>query len=339
MLREIATKVIRHLGIVGECNIQYALDPHSEDYRIIEVNARLSRSSALASKATGYPLAFVAAKLSLGYGLHQLPNSITKVTKAFFEPALDYCVVKIPRWDLKKFRRVKAKLGSAMKSVGEVMAIGRTFEECIQKALRMLDNGARGLVANDDFEFDDLDSAIRVPTENRIFAIVRAFRSGYTAERIHELSAIDPWFLHKIKAVVDLAENLEQAPKPLSNELLTKAKQHGFVDKQIALLTAQDEAVVYAQREAIGLHPFVKQIDTLAGEFPAQTNYLYLTYNAIEDDVTFPLENAVLLLGSGVYRIGCSVEFDWCGVNAGKTLRDLGYQTVKIGRASCRERV
>jgi len=330
MLREIAIKVIRHLGIVGECNIQYALDPASEEYRIIEVNARLSRSSALASKATGYPLAFIAAKLSLGYGLHQLPNSMTKVTSAFFEPALDYCVVKIPRWDLKKFRRVKAKLGSAMKSVGEVMAIGRTFEEAIQKALRMLDNGARGLVANDGFEFGDIEQAIRVPTENRIFAIVRAFRSGFTVEQIHELSRIDPWFLSKIKRVVDHAVVLKNAAKPLDASILQQAKQLGFVDKQIALLTDQDEPVIYAQREELGLHPFVKQIDTLAGEFPAQTNYLYLTYNAIEDDVEFPFENSVLLLGSGVYRIGCSVEFDWCCVNAGKTLRELGYQTVML---------
>ncbi|MEQ9617432.1 MAG: carbamoyl-phosphate synthase (glutamine-hydrolyzing) large subunit [Phycisphaerales bacterium] len=329
-LREIAIKVIRHLGIVGECNIQYALDPVSEDYRIIEVNARLSRSSALASKATGYPLAFVAAKLSLGHGLHQLPNSITKVTSAFFEPALDYCVVKIPRWDLKKFRRVKARLGSAMKSVGEVMSIGRTFEEAIQKAIRMLDTGARGLVANDGFEFDDLDKSISVPTENRIFAIVRAFRTGYTVERIHELSRIDPWFLSKIKRVVDHAKKLEKAPKPLTAALLTEAKKLGFVDKQIAILTDQDEHAVYLQRETLGLHPFVKQIDTLAGEFPAQTNYLYLTYNGIEDDVVFPLENSVVLLGSGVYRIGCSVEFDWCCVNAGQTLRELGYQTVMV---------
>ena len=329
-LREISTRVIRHLGIVGECNIQFALDPSSEDYRIIEVNARLSRSSALASKATGYPLAFVAAKLALGYGLHHLPNSITKITTAFFEPALDYCVVKIPRWDLKKFRRVKPRLGSAMKSVGEVMSIGRTFEEAIQKALRMLDTGARGLVANEGFEFDDLEQAIRVPTENRIFAIVRAIREGYSVDQLHEMSRIDRWFIHKIKLIVDHAIALEDVEAVWMTRCLIKAKKLGFVDKQVAILTKREESEVHARREAIGLHPVVKQIDTLAGEFPAKTNYLYLTYNGIEDDVEFPLANSVILLGSGVYRIGCSVEFDWCCVNAGQTLRELGYKTVMV---------
>jgi len=331
MLREISIRVIRHLGIIGESNIQFALDPESEDYRIIEVNARLSRSSALASKATGYPLAFVAAKLALGYPLHQLPNSITKVTKAFFEPALDYVVVKMPRWDLKKFRRVARQIGSSMKSVGEVMGIGRTFEEALQKAVRMLDIGADGLIGNHGLERGELQRELAEPTEHRIFAVAEALRAGMSVDRIHELSHIDRWFLYKIAHVVELGERLgDLGPEPLPAPLLREAKQRGFCDLQIARLTGRDAEAVSRRRRQLGITPFVRQIDTLAGEYPAQTNYLYLSYNGIEDDADLPIDNAVILLGSGAYRIGCSVEFDWCCVNTGRTLRQLGYRTVMI---------
>jgi len=331
LLREVAIRVIRHLGIVGECNIQYALSPDSEDYRIIEVNARLSRSSALASKATGYPLAFIAAKLSLGYGLHELRNSITQVTKAFFEPALDYVVVKIPRWDLKKFRRVSRKIGSGMKSVGEVMAIGRKFEEALQKALRMLETGAHGLVANPGFRLENLEKELRAPTEERIFAIVEAIKKGLSIERIHQLSHIDKWFLYKIANVIEIEKDLSQhALSALPAHLLKKAKQAGFSDKQIATILNSTQPDVREYRRKKSIHPVVKQIDTLGAEYPARTNYLYLTYNGQEDDVGFSENNAVMILGSGAYRIGSSVEFDWCAVNTGMSLRQMGYQTVML---------
>ncbi|HGY54959.1 MAG TPA: carbamoyl-phosphate synthase (glutamine-hydrolyzing) large subunit [Caldithrix abyssi] len=330
-LRSIAIKVIRHLGIVGECNIQYALDPHSEDYRVIEVNARLSRSSALASKATGYPLAFVAAKLALGYTLPELKNSITKETSAFFEPALDYVVVKIPRWDLKKFRLVSRKIGSGMKSVGEIMAIGRHFEEALQKGLRMLETGAYGLVANDNFTFENITEELRSPTEERIFAIVQAFQQGFTIDEIHELSHIDKWFLNKLQKVVDISHRLGHFKHQIPEEgLLKEAKQAGFSDKQIARLCALDEKQVRKQRHHSGLLPVIRQIDTLAAEYPAQTNYLYLTYNGQEDDVTAPDGEAILVLGSGAYRIGSSVEFDWCCVSAARSLQGLGYRTIML---------
>ncbi|MFZ0390823.1 MAG: carbamoyl-phosphate synthase (glutamine-hydrolyzing) large subunit, partial [Calditrichia bacterium] len=331
LLRETAIRVIRHLGIVGECNIQFALNPQSEEYRIIEVNARLSRSSALASKATGYPLAFVAAKLSLGYGLHQIPNSVTRVTRAFFEPALDYVVVKIPRWDLKKFHRVSRRIGSGMKSVGEVMAIGRRFEEALQKALRMLETGAQGLAANRDFKFDQLDKELAEPTEERIFAVAQALREGYSIDRIYALSFIDRWFLYKIKRITDVEKQisgyeLEEIPPRLFQE----AKKSGFSDKQIAILTRRSQQEVRELRKNMNLHPVIKQIDTLAAEYPAQTNYLYMTYNGSESDISLPLEKAVLVLGSGAYRIGSSVEFDWCAVNASRTLRQMEMRPVMI---------
>ena len=332
MLREVAIKTIRHLGIVGECNIQYALDPDSEDYRVIEVNARLSRSSALASKATGYPLAFVAAKIALGYGLFELENSITKTTKAFFEPALDYIVVKMPRWDLKKFRHVKKELGSSMKSVGEVMSIGRKFEEAFQKALRMLDIGVNGLTANkNQIEFDDLEGALREPTEERIFALVQALKTGYSVEWIHKLTHINKWFLYKIKNIVDLEKSIEQtSTADISKELLYDAKKHGFSDKQIAFILKSSSDEISNIRKIFGIKPAVQQIDTLAAEYPAKTNYLYLTYNCYEDEMKFNFKNTVIILGSGPYRIGSSVEFDWCCVITGKALRDLGYKTVMI---------
>ncbi|MCA9282601.1 MAG: carbamoyl-phosphate synthase (glutamine-hydrolyzing) large subunit [Phycisphaeraceae bacterium] len=334
LLREVSIRVIRHLGVVGECNIQFALDPKSEQYRIIEVNARLSRSSALASKATGYPLAFVAAKLGLGYGLHELPNAVTRSTKAFFEPALDYCVVKVPRWDLRKFRKVRRQIGSAMKSVGEVMAIGRTFEEGLQKAIRMLDIGARGLVANPDFPIDEIERELREPTDNRIFAVVEALRQGYSVERIHELSHIDPWFLQKIERVVALGRLLEakrgEGVAAIGERLLRECKRTGFSDGQICALTGATDADVRAERIAHGIRPAIRQIDTLAGEYPAKTNYLYLSYDGVEDDVALPVEKSVIVLGSGAYRIGCSVEFDWCCVNTVRSLRKLGYRTVMI---------
>ena len=332
MLREIGIQVVRHLGVVGECNIQFALDPRSQDYRVIEVNARLSRSSALASKATGYPLALVAAKLGLGYSLVDLRNSITGITTACFEPALDYIVVKIPRWDLQKFHKVSTRIGSAMKSVGEVMAIGRTFEEALQKALRMLGIGVRGLVGNDYFRFTDLDRELRAPTHEHIFAIPEAIKQGYSIDRIHELSLTDKWFLHKINNIIEIADRLQQdASYCCSRELFVEAKQAGFADRQIAMLKGLHELQVRQQREEYGIFPYVKQIDTLAAEYPAQTNYLYLTYNGQEDDVSYGGgKNKVIVLGSGAYSIGSSVEFDWCCVNTVLTLRKIGYNTIII---------
>lgn len=331
MLREIAIKTIRHLGIVGECNIQFALDPNSNDYRVIEVNARLSRSSALASKATGYPLAFVAAKLALGYGLHELPNSITKTTKAFFEPALDYIVVKVPRWDLKKFRLVKRKLGSSMKSVGEVMAIGRKFEEAIQKAMRMLDIGVEGLTASrTKVEFEELEEALKNPTEERMFAVVQALKLGYSIEWVHSLTHINKWFLNKIQNIVDIEKKIADSSKKLSKELLLEAKQHGFSDRQIANILGKDAHDIYLLRKKNGINPFIQHIDTLAAEYPAKTNYLYLTYNCSFNDFESNLKKSVIILGSGPYRIGSSVEFDWCCVITGKTLRQAGYKTIMI---------
>jgi carbamoyl-phosphate synthase large subunit len=334
-LRAIAIKAIRHLGIVGECNIQYALNPRDGDYRIIEVNARLSRSSALASKATGYPLAFVAAKLALGHTLPELPNSITKVTAACFEPALDYLVVKIPRWDLKKFGRVSKKIGSEMKSVGEVMAVGRSFEEAIQKAARMLQVGVYGLVANENYSFRSLEKGLRQPTDERLFGIAEALKKGFSVDRIHALTRIDRWFLHKIKSVVDCELRLRgRRLNGVPADLLREAKQKGFSDKQISLLTGSSELRVRARRKALRLLPAVKQIDTLAAEYPAQTNYLYVTYNGREDDVAFRGGTArpgkVMVLGSGSYSIGSSVEFDWCCVNAALALKKLGYTTIMV---------
>ncbi len=329
-LRKIAIETIRHLGIVGECNIQFALDPNSHDYRVIEVNARLSRSSALASKATGYPLAFVAAKLALGYGLHELPNSITKVTKAFFEPALDYVVVKVPRWDLKKFRLVKRKLGSSMKSVGEVMAIGRKFEEAIQKAMRMLDIGVEGLTASrTKIEFDNLEEALSNPTEERMFAVVQALKNGYSIDWVHNLTHINKWFLYKIQNIVEIEKKIQSSNR-LTKELLLEAKQHGFSDRQIANILDKDAHDIYKLRIKHNIHPFIQHIDTLAAEYPAQTNYLYLTYNCSKHDSALELKNSIIILGSGPYRIGSSVEFDWCCVNTSKTLRADGYKSVII---------
>ncbi|MBS3131246.1 carbamoyl-phosphate synthase (glutamine-hydrolyzing) large subunit [Candidatus Woesearchaeota archaeon] len=336
-LREISIKVIRHLGIVGECNIQYAFDPNSEDYRVIEVNARLSRSSALASKATGYPLAFVAAKLGLGYSLYELDNSITKKTKACFEPALDYIVVKIPRWDLEKFRRVKFEIGSEMKSVGEVMAIGRKFEEAVQKALRMLGIGLHGLAANSVKLVNHIDSELKHPTDKRILAIVEAIKEGYSIDKIYSMSKVDKWFLYKVKNVVETEKKLRKSNfKSLEKSLLLEAKQLGFSDFQIARLLfgnknyQENTLKVRALRKKYHILPAVKQIDTLAAEWPAKTNYLYMTYNGDKDDVDFKNKNAVAVLGSGAYRIGSSVEFDWCCVNAVQTLNKLNYKTIMI---------
>ncbi|NOX88795.1 MAG: carbamoyl-phosphate synthase (glutamine-hydrolyzing) large subunit [Calditrichaeota bacterium] len=330
-LREIAIKVVRHLKVVGECNIQYALNPETSDYRVIEVNARLSRSSALASKATGYPLAFVAARLAIGYTLPQLKNSVTKTTSAFFEPALDYVVVKIPRWDLKKFRLVSRKIGSGMKSVGEVMAIGRHFEEALQKGLRMLEIGALGLVGNENFKFEDVTDELRAPTEERIFAIMQAFEHGFTVEEVHQLSQIDHWFLFKLQKVAQIARELSLFKDHRPPEhLLKRAKQAGFSDVQIARLCKTEEEEVRNWRLNDGLVPFIRQIDTMAGEYPAKTNYLYLSYNGTEDDVSSDGQDGVLILGSGSYRIGSSVEFDWCAVNSAITLKNLGYQSVML---------
>ncbi|MCP4204173.1 MAG: carbamoyl-phosphate synthase (glutamine-hydrolyzing) large subunit [bacterium] len=330
-LREIAIRVIRHLGIVGECNIQYSLDPGSDDCRIIEVNARLSRSSALASKATGYPLAFVAAKLALGYPLSEIPNRVTGVTTACFEPALDYIVVKAPRWDLKKFRMVSSRIGSGMKSVGEVMGIGRTFEEAFQKALRMLDIGVEGVVADEVMQFEDLPTELTQPTDRRPFALARAFFEGMTIETVHELTHIDPWFLSRIRGIVELAASLRQMNGgPPDEDLLRRSKRAGFSDRQIGEFLGVSQEEVRLTRWAAGIRPCVKQIDTLAGEYPARTNYLYLTYGGEEDDVDFATEDAVLVLGSGAYRIGSSVEFDWCCVNTVRTLRELGYSTIML---------
>ena len=344
-LRELAIRIIRHIGIVGECNVQYAFDPQSEDYRVIEVNARLSRSSALASKATGYPLAFVAAKLGLGYGLFDFKNSVTKTTSAFFEPALDYIVCKIPRWDLGKFQGVDKELGSSMKSVGEVMSIGRTFEEAIQKGLRMIGQGMHGFVENKDLVIPDIDRALREPTDKRIFVISKAFRAGYTIDQIHDLTKIDRWFLQKLHNIIQTAEELEQLPVPQGDncfpddkiELLRKAKMQGFSDFQIARALwkggIEDKKILQVRnfRKQRGIVPVVKQIDTLAAEYPAQTNYLYLTYNGTGNDVNYVGDRrSVVVLGSGAYRIGSSVEFDWCSVNALNTIRKEGWRSVMI---------
>ena len=338
-LRETAIHIIRHIGIVGECNVQYALDPESEDYRVIEVNARLSRSSALASKATGYPLAFVAAKLGLGYGLFDLKNSVTKSTSAFFEPALDYVVCKIPRWDLSKFHGVERELGSSMKSVGEVMSIGRTFEEAIQKGLRMIGQGMHGFVENNELKIADIDKALREPTDKRIFVISKAMRAGYTVDLIHSLTKIDNWFLYKLQNIMKTSIQLHSynALQTVPAALLHKAKRQGFSDFQIARAIGFDEDVeqvslkVRAYRKTLGIIPVVSQIDTLAAEYPAQTNYLYLTYSGTEDDVEYAGDNrSVIVLGSGAYRIGSSVEFDWCGVQALDTIRREGYRSVMI---------
>lgn len=331
LLREVAIRTIKHLGIIGECNIQYAYNPNTEDYRVIEVNARLSRSSALASKATGYPLAFVAAKLGLGYGLFELSNSVTKTTNAFFEPALDYIVVKIPRWDLRKFRNVSTRIGSSMKSVGEVMAIGRNFEEALQKAIRMLENGPVGFAGNSDITFANLEDEIHIPTDYRIFAIANALRKGISVEKIHELSHINKWFLYKLENVIRIEKEISKTNvKSFNHDLMYKSKCYGFSDKQVAKICSCSEADVRNKRHKLKIHPLIRQIDTLAAEYPAQTNYLYLTYNAIENDVEKEFDNYVLILGSGAYRIGSSVEFDWCGVNAGKALREMGYKTIML---------
>ncbi|MDD6210070.1 MAG: carbamoyl-phosphate synthase (glutamine-hydrolyzing) large subunit [Bacteroidales bacterium] len=339
-LRELAVRIIRHIGIIGECNVQYAFDPESEDYRVIEVNARLSRSSALASKATGYPLAFVAAKLALGYGLFELKNSVTKTTSAFFEPALDYIVCKIPRWDLGKFHGVSKEIGSSMKSVGEVMAIGRTFEEAIQKGLRMISQGMHGFVANKTLETDDLDKALSSPTDKRIFMIEQAFNKGYSIEDIHQLTKIDRWFLQKLHYIYNCSVQLEKynTIKEIPPDLLKKAKQMGFSDFQIAKLVEKKSAdleetskKVRKYRKELGIVPVVKQIDTLAAEYPAQTNYLYLTYNGNSNDVKYLGDHrSVIVLGSGAYRIGSSVEFDWCSVNALQAIRKAGWRSVMI---------
>ena len=355
-LRALAIKIVRHIGIVGECNVQYAFDPASEDYRVIEVNARLSRSSALASKATGYPLAFVAAKLGMGYGLFELNNSVTKTTSAFFEPALDYVVCKIPRWDLSKFHGVDKELGSSMKSVGEVMAIGRTFEEAIQKGLRMIGQGMHGFVANKELDIKDIDSALREPTDKRIFIISKAMHKGYTIDQIHELTKIDKWFLQKLQHIVDIDQELHgKLGYKLTPELLLKAKIYGFTDFQIARASGLEDEVknmhkaaliIRQRRKQLGIEPVVKQIDTLAAEYPAHTNYLYLTYQGLSlqgdpdetahidahpHDIAYEQDHqSVIVLGSGAYRIGSSVEFDWCGVQALNTIRQQGYRSVMI---------
>ncbi|AWT60787.1 MAG: Carbamoyl-phosphate synthase large chain [Candidatus Moanabacter tarae] len=330
-LREVSIKVIRHLGVVGECNIQFAFSPKSDEYRIIEVNARLSRSSALASKATGYPLAFVAAKLSLGYPLSDLGNKVTGITSACFEPALDYIVVKVPRWDLKKFRMVSTRIGSGMKSVGEVMGIGRTFEEAFQKALRMLDVGALGVMPGKGVEFNDLELELREPTDRRAFALASAFEMGMTVEETQRLTGIDSWFLERVKRITVLGAKIrEQKGRELNAEFLLELKKSGFCDRQIADFSGHSVEGVRKARLAAGIRPYIKQIDTLAAEYPAVTNYLYLTYHGSEDDVDFNSENSVLVLGCGAYRIGSSVEFDWCCVNTVKTLRDLGYPTIML---------
>lgn len=354
-LRELAIRIIRHIGIVGECNVQYAFDPESEDYRVIEVNARLSRSSALASKATGYPLAFVAAKLGLGYGLFDLKNSVTKTTSAFFEPALDYVVCKIPRWDLGKFHGVDRELGSSMKSVGEVMAIGRTFEEAIQKGLRMIGQGMHGFVENKELVIADVDKALREPTDKRIFVISKAMRAGYTVDQIHELTKIDKWFLQKLQNIMDTSKELRKLTidkgqltmkqdasatgRPEGNcaFLIRRAKEQGFSDFQIARAIGyegdMEDGILYVRqyRKQAGILPVVKQIDTLAAEYPAKTNYLYLTYGGVADDVEYVDDHkSIVVLGSGAYRIGSSVEFDWCGVQALQTIRKEGYRSVMI---------
>ena len=340
-LRALSIKIVRHIGIVGECNVQYAFDPHSEDYRVIEVNARLSRSSALASKATGYPLAFVAAKLGMGYGLFDLKNSVTKTTSAFFEPALDYVVCKIPRWDLSKFHGVDKELGSSMKSVGEVMAIGRNFEEAIQKGLRMIGQGMHGFVENKELEIPCIDEALKEPTDKRVFVISKAMQKGYTVDQIHNLTKIDRWFLYKLKHIIDIDEQLKRHNiNTVDASLLRDAKVYGFTDFQIArALKLENDypnmhqalLVVRNLRKRYDILPVVKQIDTLAAEYPAQTNYLYVTYSGTASDVTFSNDRrAVIVLGSGAYRIGSSVEFDWCGVQALETIRRQGYRSIMI---------
>ena len=340
-LRALAIKIVRHIGIVGECIVQYAFDPQSEDYRVIEVNARLSRSSALASKATGYPLAFVAAKLGMGYGLFELKNSVTRTTSAFFEPALDYVVCKIPRWDLSKFRGVDKELGSSMKSVGEVMAIGRNFEEAIQKGLRMIGQGMHGFVENKELRIDDIDAALREPTDKRIFVISKAMHKGYNVDQIHQLTKIDRWFLYKLKHIIDIDEQLKKRNiNTLGKELLREAKVYGFTDFQIARAVGLEEEsrnmheamlTVRRLRKSHDILPMVKQIDTLAAEYPAQTNYLYVTYSGVASDVSFANDrNSVIVLGSGAYRIGSSVEFDWCGVQALNTIRKQGHRSIMI---------
>lgn len=334
-LRSIGIKLIRHLGIIGECNIQYALDPNSEDYRIIEVNARLSRSSALASKATGYPLAFMATKLALGYALNEIVNSITQETSANFEPALDYVALKFPRWDLQKFQQVSTQLGSEMKSVGEVMSLGRSFEEALQKAIRMLDVGMKGFVGN-NLQFKDLDKELSEPTDKRIFAIAEALRRGYSVDKIHQLTKITKWFLYKMKNIVESEQKLRNLRGSknlegcLTEEIMREAKQNGFSDLQIAQLVNSDEMTVRNYRKSLGVLPVVKQIDTMAAEFPAQTNYLYLTYHGVEDDIQLGEKDQIVVLGSGPYRIGSSVEFDWCCVNAATQVNKSGYKSIMI---------
>ncbi|MCD8284951.1 MAG: carbamoyl-phosphate synthase (glutamine-hydrolyzing) large subunit, partial [Prevotellaceae bacterium] len=339
-LRALSISIIRHIGIVGECNVQYALDPESEDYRVIEVNARLSRSSALASKATGYPLAFVAAKLGLGYGLFELKNSVTKTTSAFFEPALDYVVCKIPRWDLGKFRGVDRELGSSMKSVGEVMAIGSTFEEAIQKGLRMIGQGMHGFVGNKELTISDIAAELEAPTDKRICVIEKAFFAGYSIDEIHELTKIDKWFLRKLLHIYNINKELRSKNiNTVDSALIRKAKVYGFTDFQIARALGMEKdmdiddavLVVRRKRKQAGILPYVKQIDTLAAEYPAQTNYLYLTYKAVAHDIHFDRDKrSIVVLGSGAYRIGSSVEFDWCGVQAINTIRREGYRSVMI---------
>ena len=341
-LRALSIKIVRHIGIVGECNVQYAFDPNSEDYRVIEVNARLSRSSALASKATGYPLAFVAAKLGMGYGLFELKNSVTKTTSAFFEPALDYVVCKIPRWDLSKFRGVDRELGSSMKSVGEVMAIGRSFEEAIQKGLRMIGQGMHGFVENKELEIEDIDAALQDPTDKRVFVISKAMQKGYTVDQIHDLTKIDKWFLEKLKHIIDIDQQLKKCTSinVLDKNLLRQAKVYGFTDFQIARAVGLEQEihnmhkaqlVVRNLRKTYGILPVVKQIDTLAAEYPAQTNYLYVTYAGVKSDINYENDKkSIIVLGSGAYRIGSSVEFDWCGVQALNTIRKEGYRSVMI---------
>ena len=340
LLRELAIKIVRHIGIVGECNVQYAYDPGSDDYRVIELNARLSRSSALASKATGYPLAFVAAKLGLGYGLHELKNSVTKTTPAFFEPAIDYIVCKIPRWDLGKFHGVSRKIGSSMKSVGEVMSIGRSFEEALQKGLRMIGQGAHGFVGNKELLVENVDEALREPTDKRIFVLAKALQEGYTIDQIYELTKIDRWFLYKLRNMVNTLAELQKYDRveDVPFELLHLAKCQGFSDHQLARAFYKDlddveqaQDAVRARRKELGIVPYVKQIDTLAAEFPAQTNYLYLTYNGSKHDIEFYDDGkSVIVLGSGAYRIGSSVEFDWCSVNALQTIHKSGWRGVMI---------
>lgn len=329
MLRTSAIKIVRHLGVVGECNVQYAMSPNNLDYRVIEVNARLSRSSALASKATGYPLAYTAAKIGLGHTLPELPNAVTKTTTANFEPSLDYIVTKIPRWDLSKFQHVNRNIGSSMKSVGEVMAIGRTFEESIQKAIRQVDPRYVGFQGD---KFDDLDEVLRNPTDRRWLAVGQAMlHENYSVDKVHDLTKIDKWFLYKLQNIVDCHYELKDVGSlfGLKQELISKAKKMGFSDRQIADCVGSTEDDVRARRKGFGIRPFVKKIDTLAAEFPADTNYLYTTYNATSHDVTFD-DHGTIILGSGVYRIGSSVEFDWCAVNATLSLKAMGKKTVMI---------